>query len=391
MASSTKNKLAVVAGLSLVVVASGGTLYFKAKADAMQEASEIDHAQPLTMVDVYRVTPQQRPLRFEARGALEGIQEITVSAEVDGLAISKPVQQGRIVKPGELLCQIDPTFHKLALQEAEARLKGAEADLINAEAWLAKLRELEVSHKTELELKQRRADRDKALAARDLASAQAKQAEERLARCTIVSPIYGAISQTFYEEGELLTLMSPVAEIIDLSKMKLVVDLTDFEASRLDSQARITITSPTWPGDIFNGAIRSVYPKANPLTRRVPVEIWIDNEGRKLRSGSFVNCVIESATTTPKLLVPAKAVLHDFGTDYCYVAEPQGDEKRVRRRTISPLPLAGSVSVLEITAGLREGDLLIMNKHQEIVPEQAVVVRLVSPATGPVPVGSDDQ
>ena len=84
------------------------------------------------------------------------------------------------------------------------------------------------------------------------------------------------------------------------------------------------------------------------MTRRVPIEIHLQNADGKLRSGSFVNCVIESATTTPKLLVPAKGVLHDFGTDYCYIAESHDEHYIVKRRKIRISPWPGSVSVVEV-------------------------------------------
>ncbi len=378
MASESKNKLTFVVGIGLIVVAGGASLYFKTKADSMLQASEVEQAVPLTIVAVHEVKPTQRPLRFAVRGVLQGVQEITVSAEVQGLAVGRAVHEGQIVKPGEPLCHIDLTFHKLKLEQTEAELEKAEAALSNTEAVLAKVREMAEGHKTELEQKLRRAERDQAQAVRALAQAQVKQAQEQLARCTISSPIYGVINRVFYEDGELLAPMAPIVEIIDLSTMKLVVDLTDFEAAQLDIGATVTIASPAWPGESFEGAVHSIYPKANPLTRRVPIEIHLQNAAGRLRSGSFVSCVIESATTTPKLLVPAKGVLHDFGTDYCYIAEPHNERHVVQRRKIRILPWPGLVSVVEVVAGLQEGDLLILDKHHEVAIEQTVTARRAS-------------
>ena len=378
MASESKNKLTFVVGVGLIVVAGGASLYFKVKADSMLQASEVEQTVPLTIVAVHEVAPTQRPLRFAVRGVLEGVQEIIVSTEVQGLAVGKTVHEGQIVKPGETLCHVDPTFHQLQLEQAEAELKKVEAALSNAEAVLAKVREMAESHKTSFEEKQRLAERDQAQAATGLAKAQVDQAKERLARCTISSPIYGAINRVFYEDGELLAPLAPIVEIIDLSTMKLIVDLTDFEAAQLDIGATVTIASPAWPGESFEGTVHSIYPKANPLTRRVPIEIHLQNAAGKLRSGSFVSCVIESAMTTPKLLVPAKGVLHDFGTDYCYIAEPHEEQHVVQRRKIRILPWPGSVSVVEVVAGLQEGDLLILNKHHEVAIEQRVTARRAS-------------
>ncbi len=378
MASESRNKLTVVVGIGLIVVAGGASLYFKTKADSMLQASEVEQTVPLTIVSVYEVSPTQRPLHFEVRGVLAGVQEITVSAEVQGLAIGRTVHEGQIVKKGDTLCHIDPTFHKLTLEQSEAELQRAEAVLSNAEAVLAQVRELKASIKTPFEEKQHLAERDQALAARATADAQVERAKEQLARCTISSPIYGAINRVFYEDGELLAPMTPIVEIIDLSTMKLVVDLTDFDAAQLAIGDTVAIASPAWPGASFEGAVHSIYPKANPRTRRVPIEIHLQNAGGKLRSGSFVSCVIESATTTPKLLVPAKGVLHDFGTDYCYIAEPHEEHHVVKRRKIRILPWPGSVSVVEVIGGLLEGDLLLLNKHHEVAIEQTVTARRAS-------------
>ncbi len=97
MASESKNKLTVAVGVGLIVVAGSASLYFKSKADSMLQASEVEQTVPLTIVAVHEVTPTQRPLRFAVRGVLEGVQEITVSAEVQGLAVGRAVHEGQIV------------------------------------------------------------------------------------------------------------------------------------------------------------------------------------------------------------------------------------------------------------------------------------------------------
>ena len=384
MASGIRNRFTVAVGIGVIVVAGSGTLYFKTKADAMQQLPTIDQAEAKVVVDVYRVIARQRALRFEARGILAGIQETTVSAEVDGVVLSKPVHEGQRVKQGDLLCQIDPTFHALALQQALARLDGAKADLGNAEAVLARVRELQMGNKTELELKQHTSKRDQAKAAENLAAAEVEQARERLARCRILSPIAGVVSLVYFEEGALLSLMKPAVDIINDDQMKLMVQLPDFEASRIEPNARVTITSSARPGETFAGVVHTIFPKADPSTRRIPIEVRIQNPNGKLRSGLFVNCVIESESTSAKLLAPTYAVRHEFGTKYCYVAEPKGERYIVRRRTISTTPLPGSVALLEIRAGLGENELLIVNKHSEISPEQLVAIRSVSPAGDPL-------
>jgi multidrug efflux pump subunit AcrA (membrane-fusion protein) len=164
--------------------------------------------------------------------------------------------------------------------------------------------------------------------------------------------------------------------------MKLVVELTEMEVSHLGRLPRVIVRSLGAPNKEFSGIVAARYPKANPLTRRVLVEILIDNPNLELRSNTFADCTIESELAEEKLLIPAKGVIHDYGQSYCYVASPSGDGSLVERRVIETHAVANLVKVVEVVHGLQDGDLVILSGQRELRPGQTV-------ATHPVTLGED--
>jgi len=380
MAHGSRTKLALVLGVALLLGAGGSTVYFKAKADAMERVTENPEQPQLLAVDVFRIVPQKHTMRFQSRGMLRGIQEVLVSAEVEGRVTNKPISESHKIQVGDIICQIDPTFHEYAVQEADAQLDAAAAAYVNAQAELKRVQDLDEEQRRPIELNRLTALRNQALAKRDRAAVLLKQAREVLKRTTIVSPINGIVSAAEFEVGELLGPARPVAEIVRLDQMKLVVDLTELQATRLGDRPRIKITSLGFPNRIFSGHIQAVYPKANLLTRRIPVEILVDNPDLLLRSGTMADCLIESEVPDAKLIIPAKVVLHEFGDDFCYLAveKEKGEIWQVKRQAIKTIPVAGSVRWLEVIDGLSNEDLLIISHHQELRPGEMIATKTVS-------------
>ena len=61
-------------------------------------------------------------------GLIRAARELDISAQAAGIVVGRPVERNSRVKRGTTLIQIDPTFHLLAVQQIEARMKKAEAD-----------------------------------------------------------------------------------------------------------------------------------------------------------------------------------------------------------------------------------------------------------------------
>jgi len=98
-----------------------------------KQAAQAPAAPPPPQVGVVEVQPHDVPLQFEYSGRTAGSREIEVRARVGGILLERTYTEGQRVEAGKVLFRIDPAPFKVALQQAEARLKNGQAVLRQAE------------------------------------------------------------------------------------------------------------------------------------------------------------------------------------------------------------------------------------------------------------------
>ena len=91
---------------------------------------------------VTEVLQQDVPVIREWIGSLDGSVNADIRARVSGYLISQDYKEGRLVKTGDLLFQIDPTTYEAALEQAKAALAQAKANQVQTEQAEQRMREL---------------------------------------------------------------------------------------------------------------------------------------------------------------------------------------------------------------------------------------------------------
>src|SRR3990170_325035 len=105
------------------------------------------------VINVQVQAAEKRSMRpfVETIGTLNPFDEVTVSAELDGILKEVGVDEGTAVSKGSVLARIDDTDYGLEVKKAEAALKQAEATLANTKLEYQRKESL---HKEELVTKQ---------------------------------------------------------------------------------------------------------------------------------------------------------------------------------------------------------------------------------------------
>ena len=91
-------------------------------------------APPPPVVKAEPVVEQDVPISAEWVGTLVGYINAQIRARVSGHLMSQNYTEGAVVKPGELLFQVDPRPYQAALEQAEATLLQAQSQLSQAKA-----------------------------------------------------------------------------------------------------------------------------------------------------------------------------------------------------------------------------------------------------------------
>src|SRR5256886_3951907 len=182
-----------------------------------------------------------------ATGKIQPETEVKISPEVGGEITELPVEDGKVVKKGDLLLKIKPDSYKALVEQQQAAISAAKAMNLQAKATLAKT-EQDLKRSQDLFTKKMISESEfnTAQTARDVASstyestlheieraeAGSSQARDQLSKTTIYSPIDGTVTVLNSKLGERVVATNQFAgtevmRVADLSSMGARVDVNE--------------------------------------------------------------------------------------------------------------------------------------------------------------------
>jgi membrane fusion protein (multidrug efflux system) len=323
---------------------------------------------------------------FQFVGHIKAVSRVDLRARVEGFLEEVAFREGQTVKIGDLLYRIEKVQFQAQLDQAKANLASAQAVVTNAQ----------LQYDRQLSLSQRQftpqsvVDQDKA----NLDSAKANvlqmkaaltQAEVNLGYTEIRSPIDGLIGRTAYTMGNLVNPASGVlATIISQDPIYVLfpVSVRDLELIREarreegGSLAKIEIRIRLSNGAEYahRGLWDLTDPQVDQQTDTLIMRATIPNPDRQLIDGQFVTAEIRRRQEAPRLVIPQAALQFDQSGYYVLVVD---DQHKVQQRRIKPGPNRDTDVV--VTAGLQEGDNVIVDGVQKVQPGQIVQANVQAP------------
>jgi multidrug efflux system membrane fusion protein len=274
---------------------------FTEKPAPMQDTSSASLSTParaLPRVRVSQFNAEQRTLTQMLRGKTQSKRSASVSAETGGRVVARPVERGDHVAAGDLLCELAMDDRKATVQEAEAALAQAELEYRGA-----------------LELKDRNLLSEIRIAqvAAELETARAKLERQRLnlERTRIVAPFAGVVEDLHMDVGDLASVGSACATLIDLDPLLIAANVSerDIDSIRIGSP----VTARTSTNERLSGEVTFVGSVSDPVTRTYAVEVTIPNPDYHLRAGLTTVVSVATQTVLAHRVSPALFTLDDAG------------------------------------------------------------------------------
>lgn len=292
---ASRRKKIIIGAIAVVVV--GGVVASQARGGDRGIAVRIEEVESHDLVAI-----------VTASGSIEPQLSVDIASDITGRIIYLPVDEGDFVKRGQLLLTIDPTQFEAAMQRAEALLSAAKASELQAivnrnqarrqlDRSLA-LRATDSNMVTEVELEIAQTNYDVAAAIAEAQSHQVAQSEaslreaqEQLAKTTLLAPMDGKITRLAVEEGEVALASTYSREtgllmtVSDLSVIQVNVRVDETDVVRLTTGDSAEITIDAFPDTTFSGRVTKISQSAIRVTaggsgdRAVDyeVEITLDN------------------------------------------------------------------------------------------------------------------
>ena len=327
-------------------------------------------SRPPVPVRVARVEIRSVSDQISLVGTTEAIAKSTIASEVSGIVEYFPVNEGNYIKKGDLLVKLKSTALKLILKGAVAARKKSIANLENAEKELARVSRLKDANSI-AERKYDEALYNYRALSQELVQNNAKieQLEYEIAQKKVLSPFSGFIADEHTQVGEWVSAGGAVVTLIDLSQIRITVNVPERYAVLLPEKGRVKINVKSIPGKPLFGMIYAILPRGNSESRTFPVRINMANPGFKIKSGMEVFATFDLARTKSALLVPKDSIVTS-GEDKM-VFTVAGD-KAVSVRVKVTGYFDGDVAV---EGNLKPGDQVVIRGNERLRPGQAVEVQ----------------
>jgi len=327
-----------------VIVCLVGIIFWRLASNKKKIEATKDVKTDLTYVAVNVANVQKMALKDSLKliGYLDAFTEVDIAAEASGVITSLNVNLGDMKTKGAVLATIDDKLKQLAVRKAKI-------DLDKLQKNLERYKNLyKGGTLTEQQL-------DDAQTMYDNAVLQQEQAEKQLADATIKAPISGIVSRKNFEKGEFVNMGSPMFTMVDISRLKIKLNVSESNVYKLKTGDLATVTTDVYPGVKLEGKVSFISPKGDE-SHNYAVEIEMaNNKEYPLKSGTFANVQIELPVIAEALYIPRQAILGGINDAKVYVAE----NGKAILRTITVR--GGNDRLVEVVSGLNENEQVVVN------------------------------
>jgi len=367
-ALSVQNKTAYTQKITMV--AFFGCIVFLYSCGNKNANNAATFTQPPGTYRVLTLQPRSVTLSTDYPASIQGLQNIEIRPKVDGYVEKIFVDEGSLVKKGQLLFKINAPQYEQDVRTAEAGIKTAEADVNTATLQVNKVKPLVekdiISH-YELESAQL------TLQSKEAALAQAKAALENakinLGYTTIVSPVDGVIGSLPYKLGSLVTSTTtdPLTTVYNTANVyayfamneKQLLDFTRDSThtsfkSKLNNMPQVTLVLSDGTIYDYKGKVETVNGLINTTTGSANFRAGFPNPKGLLRSGSSASVRIPELVKNV-LIVPQNVTYELQDKRFVFVVDQQNKVKNVAITTMENTP--GQFYI--VTGGLQSGDRII--------------------------------
>ncbi len=264
-----------------------------------------------------------------ASGTINPLSTVSVGSQASGRIAEIYVDYNSVVKKGQLLALIDQENAKATVQQREAALEIAKAQVDVEEnnikyykKALNRISKLNASkYSTEKDLEAAERDYDNAVAQLALEQAQVKQAQAslnsaqtELSYTEIKAPVDGIVISKAVEVGQTVAASFETPELFsvaeDLTKMQIEASVVEADIAKVKEGQKVRFTVDSYADDYFYGTVTQVRNEATTTSNVVTytVVIGIDNTDMKLKPGMTANVEIITAEEKGVMLVPNQAL-----------------------------------------------------------------------------------
>lgn len=276
---------------------------------------------------------------FNLVGSFAPFKQVALMSEVAGKVKNTTLQNGRTVKAGEIVLTLDNDLLDIKLATAKTNLAKAENDFQRLSRLLG-----------DGGVTQQQVD-DAQLAIQNL-KAEIDLTKKQISMTFVRAPISGMVTNKMVENGTLVAPSMRIAEITDISRLKMQVYLTEEQVVTVKNGAIIGVKADIFPDKKLEGKVTFIDVNAGP-SRRYLIEIEIPNPKLELKAGMTGTAYFEGGQQQEVLAVPRESIVGNLQDSKIYVVE----NGMAMLRSVETGLIFGDM--VQVKKGLSEGEEIV--------------------------------
>jgi RND family efflux transporter MFP subunit len=325
-------------------------------------------------------TPEVRPVRtvvataqaegepVSLTGHIRARTEESLAFRIDGRLIGRHADVGQVVKPGDLVAELDLQPQQDALRAAQAEHEAAKATLHEAannlerqqklvgQGWSTRV-QFDAAEKTFLNAK----------AQVDATAADLHKAQDQLGYTKLLVDSAGAVIATGAEAGEVVRAGQMIITVAHNDGADAAFDVPASLMRQISPDAEISIALTDDPAIHTVGRVRETAPQADPVTRAYRVKVGLTEWPEAMRLGATVTG--QTRMRPPGgIELPATALTSLDNQPAVWVVDPANHQVSLQPVEVQRQDSASIV----VTRGLKGGEIVVTAGVHALRPDQKV-------------------
>jgi membrane fusion protein (multidrug efflux system) len=318
-----------------------------AKLESLEaELARVQPPREETPVKVTRYTVRKQDFSdyIESNSLVEAVREASISPEMSGKVESILVEEGQVVKKGDVLIKLDSKVMQGSLAELEKNF-----EMVN----------------TTFEKQKELWDQGIGSEMQFLQAKNRKEAMERsintlksqLDLTKIFAPFDGRVEKISIKIGELASPGRGIIDVVNVSTLYVNSEVSEAFIETVHSGDTVRVEFPNLPGIVKMEPIIYKGDVISAQSRTFPVRVEIHNENRQIKPNMLADMKIRVVHMKDAVLVPTPLIRQDVQGSYVFTVQEKNSKALAHKVYITTGDSDGSMTVVK--NGLEGGEILV--------------------------------
>lgn len=366
--------------IAIAALAAFATLAGCQKSAAKDEKDKLPPALQLAAEDKLVMGQSEHSSGPLVTGSVQAERRADLRAEVAAVVQQVFKENGEAVRKGDLLVRLDPTSIRDSLTSAEEAVRAARDAFEQNDRQYERQKTLQGQGMVSLQaLEDAQNRRAAAMSEKVAAEARLVAARQQMSRTEVRAPFDGIVSERQVSAGDTAQVGKALLKVIDPSSMRFEGYVSADQRAKLKVGQMVDLRINGLAQRQIEGRVRRIDVAADPVSRQVAVIVDFVDPRQANVAGLYGEGNVRT-TSTSALMLGDGDMQRDGDAAFAWIVR----DGKLARQKIALGVRDVRTGEYVITAGLKEGDVLIRNPSRTLVEGTPVqpAARASAPASG---------